>query len=232
MAKKEQCLDSRLLAAVVFVGGPGSITWDDSGAEVPEEEGTMDLELDNFKATVVFIYQDWTGQGLDLSIDQAVQRVQTRAGRALAGHDDGRSPGEQLQAMVPAAVDQLTPDLRGLLRYCLSRHPVQLIERPCLGECRQLYVEGKLVEDGRERKKGPDKAGYRPMVLFSAVRRVWARARSFLAKEQLRLMDLPCIACGAGRGTEEVVRRQDTSAWGGHLKRGGCISAGGCEEGL
>ena len=60
--------------------------------------------------------------------------------------------------------------------------------------------------------KGPGKAGYRPIVLFSALWRVWARSRSFMAKELLRKMDQPFIACGAGRGTEEVVWRQATSA--------------------
>ena len=74
--------------------------------------------------------------------------------------------------------------------------------------------------------KGPGKAGYRPIVLFSGLWRVWARSRSFMAKDLLRRMDQPFIACGAGRGTEEVVWRQATSAEAATTEWGGCLSAG------
>ena len=80
----------------MFVGGPVRNTLDDSEEdEAFEEEGLMDLEVENFRESVAFIFQDWVGQGLDLDFDQAVQRVQRLAGRALAGHEEGWGPEEQ-----------------------------------------------------------------------------------------------------------------------------------------
>ena len=60
-----------------------------------EEEGLADLEVENFRESVAYIFQDWVGQGMDLDYDQAVQRVQRLAGRALAGHEEGWGQQEQ-----------------------------------------------------------------------------------------------------------------------------------------
>ena len=60
-----------------------------------EEEGLADLEVENFRESVAYIFQDWVGQGMDLDYDQAVQRIQRLAGRALAGHEEGWGQQEQ-----------------------------------------------------------------------------------------------------------------------------------------
>ena len=60
-----------------------------------EEEGQAELEVANFRESVAYIFQDWVGQGMDLDYDQAVQRVQRLASRALAGYEEGWGQQEQ-----------------------------------------------------------------------------------------------------------------------------------------
>ena len=59
------------------------------------EADRAEMEVDNFRESVAYIFQDWVGQGMDLDYDQAVQRIQRLAGRALAGHEEGWGQQEQ-----------------------------------------------------------------------------------------------------------------------------------------
>eukprot|EP00974_Lingulodinium_polyedra_P007171 680628-Lingulodinium_polyedra.AAC.1 len=60
--------------------------------------------------------------------------------------------------------------------------------------------------------KGPGKPGFRPIVLFSGLFRVWARCRSDHSKEVIRRLDRSYLACGAHRAVEDTVWRQATAA--------------------
>ena len=52
------------------------------------------------------------------------------------------------QLLVPTREEQLISDLGALTLHCLPWRPVQLIDGPGQKGGRQLYVDGKLGEDG------------------------------------------------------------------------------------
>ena len=53
--------------------------------------------------------------------------------------------------------------------------------------------------------KGLGKVGYRPIFLFTALYKTWARARNFWASKLLIANDRSYVACGKYRSPEDVV---------------------------
>ena len=69
-----------------------------------EDEGQADLEVENFRESVAYIFQDWVGQGMDLDYDQAVQ------GGPASGK---QGPGRLWGGLGPAGAADLGPGCGG-----------------------------------------------------------------------------------------------------------------------